>query len=461
MVTILLQTIIELLTGWKDSFFTWANEVGDKIAAIKTNTDELPGIKTDTADIVSNTAAVITPISNINTNVSVIGPDVASIMTNTAVIKNNANAIMTSSGQTAAYAEDIADNTLDCKNRLTTIGSDTTQIRADSGSMAADISEIKNTLGYYLYNMIVTEDADGIIANFDTDLKDYLQNAVVTIPADAGGISECNVGYVDFNQLVMNGNFTTVSNWNFGGTYTVSDNIANLSITRTSPIGTSTFNKDRGTGSTRIDIVADHKYFVAISIKSSLSGSIALSLGNAFKNLGSGFAADTWYDFSLVLNPSSVSSGFLIYPWNNSSSLSGNANIKNVVVFDITQAFGATIADYLYSLPDNGVEIIKTIFNKSYYSYNAGGSLVSVESVNGSYYPNASVSFGSSITDGGELDLVTGVLKVNTTPPSLVQLTPAPIRTLKGLNNIWADCGDIAVTYRESLKHYIEKQEGN
>ena len=212
MVTILLQTIIDMLENFFNGFIEWANDTGDKIAAIKTNTDSLPDIKSNTDDIKDNTAAVITPISNINTNVSAIAPDVAAIKTDTAVIKNNANAIMTSSGQTAAFAEDIADNTLDCKNRLVTIGSDTTQIRADSGSLAADVSEIKNTLGLYLYNTIVTEDAGGPIANFDTDLKDYLQNAVVTIPADAGGISEAKIGYVDFNQIVNTSNFPTTTN---------------------------------------------------------------------------------------------------------------------------------------------------------------------------------------------------------------------------------------------------------
>ena len=220
MPTILLEQIIELLTGWKDSFFTWANAIGDKIASIKTNTDSLPDIKDNTDDIKDNTAAVITPISNINTNVTSISSDTASIRTDTGIIRNNAQAIATSSGLTAAYTEDIADNTLDCKNRLVTIGSDTTQIRADSGSLAADVSEIKNTLGLYLYNTIVTEDAEGAIANFDTDLKDYLQNAVVTIPADAGGISglnivNCKKNIFDINNLTGTG--ITINNGEASG----------------------------------------------------------------------------------------------------------------------------------------------------------------------------------------------------------------------------------------------------
>ena len=113
MPTILLEQIIELLTGWKDSFFTWANAIGDKIASIKTNTDSLPDIKDNTDDIKDNTAAVITPISNINTNVASITSDTASIRTDTAIVKNNAQAIATSSGQAAAFAQDVANNTLE------------------------------------------------------------------------------------------------------------------------------------------------------------------------------------------------------------------------------------------------------------------------------------------------------------------------------------------------------------
>lgn len=455
MPTILLEQIIELLTGWKNSFFSWANEIGDKIASIKINTDSLPDIESNTDDIKDNTAAVITPISNINSNVTSISSDVSTIKTDTGIIKNNASAIATSSGQAAAFAEDVANNTLEVKNKITTIASDTTQMRADSGSIRSDVSEIKNTLGLYLYNTIVTEDADGSIATFDTDLKDYLQEAKVDIPADAGGISECKIGYVDFNQLVKNGNFADSSNWTGGGN--VSLTVANNEITVTfTAIPTYDY---QGVIQQSTTTTSGHIYYSKYNIyvpKNSKVSNVWLNVKTT-KDINSG-----WNEISGIARETAnytvmrfgvVTAGATNYQVGDSYI------IKNCIIIDLTELFGSTIAEYLYALPDNGLEIIKTIFYKNYYSYNAGGSLVSVESVNGSYYPNASVSFGSSITDGGELDLVTGVLKVNTTPPSLVQLTPAPIRPLKGLNSIWADCGDISVTYRETLKHYLEKQQ--
>ena len=404
MVTILLQTIIELLTGWKDSFFTWANEVGDKIAAIKTNTDSLPGIKADTADIKDNTAAIITPISNINTNVSAITPDVASIKADTLVIKNNANAIMTSSGQTAAYAEDIADNTLDCSNRLVTIGSDTTQIRADSGSLAANVSEIKNTLGLYLYNTIVTEDAEGTIANFDTDLKDYLQNAVVTIPAIGAGVSGllivnqltdkssaiCFHGlldgsymYIDMSSLgwVMgssgNVNYFTVSipNKAFGALNLITNK---YDITDAVSVTNMPNETIKGVANNRSIFVRDDNFSDATTFKNSLSGYYLI------------------YELSSVITPTISKSQF--------EALSSD--------------FGIDLNDYV-------------------------------------------VSFTAPITDGAEADLLSGIVKINTSPVTYDSITPLAIRTFKGVNNIYSDIGDMSVTYRETLKYYLEKQDNN
>lgn len=389
MVTILLQTIIDMLENFFNGFIEWANDTGDKIAAIKTNTDSLPGIKADTADIKSNTAAVITPISNINTNVTAIAPDVASIKADTAVIKNNANAIMTSSGQTAAYTKDIADNTLDCSNRLVTIGSDTTQIRADSGSMAADVAEIKNTLGLYLYNTFVTEDAAGAIVNFDTDLKDYLQNAVVTVPADAGGVSGISVKKYNKNLLVVDnvsqidttGNSDLRYGYSFDkpGTYRLSS--------------FNTLNAYLGVKKVTNGVYGALQYFQS-GLPSSISNkTITLSAG----------------EILLVYNVG-----------NDSESASKSRLVK------CQMEMGSATTDFI-----QGTEETYT------------------------------VTFSSPITDGAEVDLLTGLVKINTSPVTYDSFTPFNIRTVKGVNNIYSDIGDMSVTYRETLKHYLEKQEGN
>lgn len=41
--------------------------------------------------------------------------------------------------------------------------------------------------------------------------------------------------------------------------------------------------------------------------------------------------------------------------------------------------------------------------------------------------------------------------------PTTVQLTSAELETILGQNNIWANCGDVAVSYRADIQRYIQK----
>ena len=81
---------------------------------------------------------------------------------------------------------------------------------------------------------------------------------------------------------------------------------------------------------------------------------------------------------------------------------------------------------------------------------------------NGTYedykgYTNA-IAFTNPITDGAEVDLLSGIVKINTSPITYDSITPIAIRTFKGVNNVYSDIGDMSVTYRETLKHYLDKQ---
>lgn len=50
---------------------------------------------------------------------------------------------------------------------------------------------------------------------------------------------------------------------------------------------------------------------------------------------------------------------------------------------------------------------------------------------------------------GGTLDVINGVLTVNNgSAPGTYQLTPIEVKTMLGANNIWADTGDVSVSYR-------------
>ena len=206
-------------------------------------------------------------------------------------------------------------------------------MRADSGSIRADVSEIKETLGLYLYNTIVTEDSEGAIANFDTDLKDYLQNAVVTIPADAGGISECKIGYVDFNQLMQ-----------------ISRIIASTVVN---------------------DVTITNNEDGSININGTASASILKNVGligtfyqNHIYYIGSGTKCSFTDGYGDGLN---------IVKWNRANAYANlHLRITNgtqvnekvyLMCFDLTQMFGSDIANYIYTLEQNtagsGVALIK------------------------------------------------------------------------------------------------------
>ena len=85
-----------------------------------------------------------------------------------------------------------------------------------------------------------------------------------------------------------------------------------------------------------------------------------------------------------------------------------------------------------------------------------GTSSSNLEKYEGSEFP---ITFTTPITDGAEVDLLSGIVKINTTPVTYDSITPIAIRTFKGVNNIYSDIGNMSVTYRETLKHYLEKQQ--
>ena len=397
MVTILLEKILTLLTGWLNAFTEHATNVLSKLNLIEEDTSNLPDIKTNTDSIVSNTASVITPINNIKSNTDSIKTNTDSIKNDTTVIKNNINTISTNVGTASAFCEDTANNTLEIVDKITTIASDTTQLRTNSNSISSDVSEIKNTLGLYLYNTIVTEDSEGVIANFDTDLEDYLQALKVTIPADPTGYTGINLKKIGKNICPV----FTADNTN-GLTTTVSaDGTIHVSGTAT------------GSGG-YITTAVNFPFTIPAGSKITLSISNVLT-GNLRMLFNSGTA-----DISVN---------------NKSTTLTASVNLTSGRLYLFTTANQAYDLTFKFQ-----IEI--------------GTTATTIEEYKADSY---SVSFGSSITDGAEADLINGLVKVNTTPESFISITPLIVRTYKGVNNILSDVGSTALTYRETLKKYLEK----
>lgn len=372
MITVLLEQIIQLLKGWIDKFNDHAEAVEDSLtdlnntaSDIELNTDPIP-------DIRDNTGAIITPITQIKTNTDSIKTDVTQIKTDTGIIKNNANSIATSAGSAAAFAEDCATNTLDIKDKITTIASDTTQIRADSGNIAADVSSINQVLEYYLANTPVTEDSEGSICNFDTDLEDYLQKAICTIPADGNGFSSIKIVKTGVNLL---------------------------------------------------DMVTDRNDLTN-NIRFGYTSGILLKSG------------------TYTLSISEQVSGIYIYDFTTNNAIGTKYN-SNFLTFTIN-------ADTLVKIDTYKVGIN----HDDNYSLALGSQIVPYED-----YKSIVdiVSFGSTIADGAEVDLLSGIVKINTSPVTYSSITPIAVRTYKGVNNIYSDIGSTALTYRETLKHYLDK----
>ena len=182
MVTILLQKIIELLTGFFGDFIEWANTVGDKIASIKDNTDSLPDIKDNTDSITNNTSSIAASNSMIQGYSMLISNRATNIDNNVTAIKNNVGSIATSSGTTAAFAEDCATNGLNILNKVTTIASDTTQMRADNVVVKSDLDKIYDAIRWSLINVLMTETESGSSPLvFDTDKAEPINDLVCNI----------------------------------------------------------------------------------------------------------------------------------------------------------------------------------------------------------------------------------------------------------------------------------------
>ena len=385
MITVLLEQIIQLLKGWIESFNNHAEAVEESLtdlnntaSDIELNTDPIPEIR-------DNTGAIITPITQIKTNTDSIKTDVTQIKTDTGIIKNNANSIATSAGAAAAFAEDCATNTLDIKDKITTIASDTTQLRADSANIAADVSSINQAISYYVANTLVTEDSEGYICNFDTDLEDYLQKAICTIPADGSGFSSIDVVKNGKNIFKLS-NCSYISNNIVLGGYILGGNVI---------LDNSLFlPKGNYTVSTNTSMTG---FYIADS-----NGNIATKYNNTF--------------ISFTLN-SDKYVAVRVYK-------SGTLSRDDFAAFDVQLELSASATVY---------EPYKEVKN--------------------------TVSLGSTITDGAEIDLLSGIVKINTSPVTYSSITPIAIRTYKGVNNIYSDIGSMSLTYRETLKHYLDKQQ--
>ena len=188
-------------------------------------------------------------------------------------------------------------------------------------------------------------------------------------------------GSILWNQLVCNGNFASTTRW--GGRYaevTVSNNIATVT-----PTSSGTDRGLIGSNSSAPLAVYGHKYLLAVDVFSPITSYCSPSFGGGNVTADRRpVTANTWTRVCNVWTmPSNVG-----YRQNLYALIAGTVTTeqeikyKNAIGVDLTQMFGTTIADYIYSLEQAnagaGVALFRSWFPKEYYAYNEG-TLMSVK----------------------------------------------------------------------------------
>ncbi len=199
--------------------------------------------------------------------------------------------------------------------------------------------------------------------------------------------------------------------------------------------------------------------------------------------------------YSISLDPSAATTSPFRWAWTTAAVIENRTPVYDAVDITGTDSFttGAN-ATFLF------VQIGKT-YSETYgfdpVQVEYGAAATAYEHYHGSNYQVDWTSEAGTVY-GGTLDVTTGLLTVThgqitaydgetlpgewisdrdvyaegTSPsagaqvvyelaePETFQLTPVQVRTLLGENNLWADCGAVAVEYRADLDLYIEKKIG-
>lgn len=190
-------------------------------------------------------------------------------------------------------------------------------------------------------------------------------------------------GTVAWNQQIYNGNFASDTGWGAltGCTKSIANNEAVLTLA-------ANFAGIQNNASAYLPTdISGHKYLISADIKASVARTNSVGLGlsdtashypvRKIFSVGTSYAT---YAFVGTQTDGTVSGRFMVYDTKGADGLT--LYVKNIQCFDLTQMFGSTIADYIYSLETAnagaGVAWFKKLFNKPYYAYDAG-SLKSVE----------------------------------------------------------------------------------
>ena len=184
-------------------------------------------------------------------------------------------------------------------------------------------------------------------------------------------------GTIAWNQLTQDGNFPNTDHWAASnGSISVNGNICTL-----------TPNARYGRINQYFTYTPNHKLLIEADIKLSTSAGIdwqtkvllsAYAIDTYANGTGSNSASATteWQHLYAMCyaTTSSATNRFMITDQRGSDW--GTIQVKNYKAHDLTQMFGPTIANYIWTLESTtagaGIAWFKKLFPKPYYSYNAG-----------------------------------------------------------------------------------------
>jgi len=245
-------------------------------------------------------------------------------------------------------------------------------LQTDDKTVLGAINEVNSrTIAYDVVS--------GPIANFKTSLELPIKSLGIDVnaiqaagkptpasPLQISGRSEIKVGYVDFNQLARIAPATSM-----GATATIdNDGVISLSGVLTNSYTNIT---------QPITVEADEIYLIGkVVVENPNNISFNWSFLNSAKTPSPSASAGTSWFVTKITSTTGPSTG--LSGMTTGLDLTG-IKIK-IVCINLTKALGKEKADYIYSLPNYGIDVARALFTKDYYPYNAGGTLVSLNEVN-------------------------------------------------------------------------------
>ena len=174
-----------------DTITEVVNYIDGKLTTTNSYLNSIDGTSTTISSVVNDirtyTGSVVTPIGSIKTNTDRLVTNSNTISNNTDSISNNIGTISASAGSTASNTNQIATNTQNTYNKVVTMASDTTQMRADNQTIIGVLNDMYDIMASTPVTMPadhVTYDpmSSGLVATNVQDAIDEITTRPAVLP---------------------------------------------------------------------------------------------------------------------------------------------------------------------------------------------------------------------------------------------------------------------------------------